>query len=557
MCEAVMKIGQTVSGGREMTSLKITGASALLLLAACSGSDAPMHALPPAENACAPGAEALEFRGEVGTADAKTYLYQPFEVSADTRRVELSYQWTEKPGLPDTPLTTTTLDLGLYDQRGVRAGFRGWGGSRQGRLDRNQFPVFVQADAADRGFEPGPIQPGTWYAELGIAAVSPQGADWLLRVECRSVALAPAPTPDPVDRQHVARRQAGWVHGDFHMHAFHSQPNGPSWEDFISQSRTANLDFLMVTEYVTGRHWQTLGAVQRAHPDLLIVPGREIITYHGHVNTHGETPGLFEYRHGFEDVAIGEIQRRALELGALFQVSHPTIFPPPLFSNFCRGCYFELGDQIDWDQVDTLELVTGPVMVGPGDLGVPVPLPIGIANPFITTAINLWDRKLNEGHRITGVSGSDSKGVDHPDDRERVGYGSSATAVYVEELSRDALFEAIRAGRAYIRLRGVNNSPELEFTATAGDDTVMFGGTLDSARARLRTVVSNGVGQTLRYYANGNLQLAIPVLTDPFVHEMEVGQRLGAGPLGTYWRVETADLRSRTTIGNPIFLKAP
>ena len=34
----------------------------------------------------------------------------------------------------------------------------------------------------------------------------------------------------------------------------------------------------MVTEYVTGRHWDTLGAVQRANPDLVIWPGREVIT---------------------------------------------------------------------------------------------------------------------------------------------------------------------------------------------------------------------------------------------------------------------------------------
>ncbi|MBI2383024.1 MAG: CehA/McbA family metallohydrolase [Gammaproteobacteria bacterium] len=189
---------------------------------------------------------------------------------------------------------------------------------------------------------------------------------------CLAAAGAP-PAADPADAGHVARIAPGWYHGDFHMHGYHSNPAAPEWEDFVAQARAAKLDFLMVTEYVTGRHWKTLGAVQRAHPDLLIWPGREIITYFGHVNTHGETPGLHEYRHGFEDVDIGTIQREAKARGALFQVNHPTLFPPPLFSNFCRGCYFELGERIDWAQVDTIEILTGPAIATGADLGAPLP----------------------------------------------------------------------------------------------------------------------------------------------------------------------------------------
>lgn len=535
----------------------LAGVAALLLAACSSGDGDGARFEQQTEYLCAPDGDTLVFTGEVSRSDAKRYLIQPFDVAPGTGRVEAAYRWDDKPGLPDTPFTATTLDLGLYDHRGVHEGFRGWGGSRQGRLDRGQDPVFVQADAADRGFMPGPIEPGVWFAELGVAAVSPQGADWRLEVRCRTAPALPPPVIDPVDRNHVARDAPGWVHGDLHMHAFHSNPNGPDWEDFVAQARAAQLDFLMVTEYVTGRHWETLGAVARTHPDLLIVPGREIITYHGHANTHGETPGLFEYRQGFDGVSLGDIQQRARELGALFQVSHPTIFPPPLFENFCRGCYFELGDEIDWDAVDTIEVLTGPIIAEASDVGIPLPLPVGIENPFVGTAIRLWEEKLLAGHRITAVSGSDSKGVDHPDNRERVGYGSSATAVYVERLSRDALFEALREGRAYVRTRGVANSPELRMTATSGDHSVTFGGSLPADTATLRTEVRGGVGQRLRYIANGRRIQAVTVTSDPFVHEIEIDQRFGAGPLGTFWRVETRDARSRTTIGNPVFLAGP
>ena len=535
---------------------------AILGLGACGGSDAgsSQSSTVTSLGRCAPGAAPLEIRGGAAFTDAKTYRQIPFTVAPGTGRIELSYEWQERGGLPPTPLTATTLDLGLWDTHGYRSaqGFRGWSGSRQGRIDQKQGPIFVQQEVAERGYLPGPIEPGTWFADLGIAAVSPLGADWLVKIECKE-ASGSTPADDPVDTTHVARSGPGWFHGDFHMHAFHSNPNAPDWDDFIAQARDAELDFLMVTEYVTGQHWRTLGVVQRAHPDLVIWPGREVITYYGHVTGHGETPNVLEYRHGFEDVTIGEIQRLIKADGALFQVNHPTIFPPPLFTNFCRGCYFELDGRIDWDQVDTIEVQTGPAIASGDDLG--VPLPLEVENPFTTTALELWDRKLRAGHRITAVSGSDSKGVDAPQDRARKGYGSSATAVYAENLSRAALADAIRAGRAYVRGRGVNASPSLELEATApGGQHGTFGDTLmlgPLEAATLKTTVVGGTGQLLIYLQNGLPLVVVPILADPFVHVFPLALRnpLTEGPLGTYWRVETRDLRSRTTIGNPIFFR--
>ncbi len=537
----------------------------LLLLAACGSSDngAGVSVPPPGQALCAPGQAPLEFAGTVATADAKTYRLMPFTVLAGTGRVEVAYQWTDAPGLPSTPLTATTLDLGLWDSAGYRSpqGFRGWSGSRQGRLDRDQAPVFVEATRAERGYVPGNIVPGIWYAELGIAAVAPQGASYLLRIECEA-AVSGSPANDPVDRSHVARVVPGWYHGDFHMHGYHSQPNGPDAAAFVAQARAAQLDFLMVTDYVTGQHWRELGAMQRANPDLLVWPGREIITYFGHVNTHGETPSVVEYRHGFEDVGIAEIQRLAKQDGALFQVNHPTIFPPPLFSNFCRGCYFELADQIDWSQVDTIEILTGAVLSTADDLGQSLPLPLTVEQPFMSTAILLWEDLLRQGYRITAVSGSDSKGVEASEAEViRKGYGSSATAVYAGELSRPALTAAIRAGHAYVRTRGVARSPALTFTAVAADgQSGIFGDTLavDALEAvTLTATVSGGQGQQLTYYRNGIPALTVPVTSDPFTHVFSAATRdpLNEGPLGTFWRIETRDLQSRTAIGNPVFLR--
>lgn len=555
------------------------------LLSACGGSAAPTSTVNPppvADKTCTPGADPVQFSGSVGPADAKTYRMLPFNVAPGTGRIELSYGWTDKAGPPSTLLTSTTLDLGLWDSHGYRsaAGFRGWSGSRQGRIDQQQAPVFVQADSAERGYRPGPINPGVWYADLGVGASSPQGADWTVKVACKA-AGGVTPADDPVDRSHVARSGPGWFMGDFHMHAYHSNPKAPDWDDFITQARAAKLDFLMVTEYVTTQHWRTLGAVQRANPDLLIWPGREVITYFGHVMGHGETPHVAEFRHGFEDVKIGDIQKAIKADGALFQVNHPTSFPGPVFANFCRGCEFQLGDQIDWDQVDTIEILNGPVRANGDDLGVPI-TQVEVENPFMTTALALWDHQLRAGHKITGVSGTDSKGVDAIADRPRKGYGSSATAVYASELSRAALTQAIQAGHAYVKTRGVAGSPTLQFEAITADGRhAIFGDTLSVGSGEtvtLRTTVAGGMGQSLSYYRNGELSLVsatlpggiilpdglplavrtVPITSDPFVDEVAVTRNTATeGPLGTFWRVETRDLQTRTTLGNPIFLKAP
>jgi hypothetical protein len=495
-----------------------------------------------------PGGPPVVIKGTAFPGDEKTYLVLPFEVRPGTTRVDVDYEYKAcEPAPPANPLTRTVLDLGLWDERGYRsaAGFRGWSGSRARH-------VWVQADDAQRGYRPGPVNPGIWHVELGLAAVGPTGASWTVAVRGSGPPVGPPPVPRRVDAAHVARPAPGWYHGDFHMHAWHSNPKGPTPDEFVAHARAARLDFLPVTEYVVGHHWEQYGDVAERNPDLVIWPGREIVTYFGHVQSLGETPGFIEYRHGFEDVHIRDIQAAVRGAGALFQVNHPTTFPGPLFQNFCRGCAWELGDEIDWSGVDTIEVLTGPALVRPselqmGDLG------FEIANPFMATAVDLWESLLNRGFRITAVSGSD--------DKKGPGLGSCATAVHAASLSRPALVEAIRAGRAYVRTRGVAASPALEL-AVAGPDgqegtfgsTVVVGGPGTGARARVTVTVTGGAGQSLRVVRNGDDLATVPVDADPFVHAFEAVRVPGEGPLGTWYRVETFDARSRTTIANPVYL---
>jgi hypothetical protein len=491
---------------------------------------------------CEPDGPPLVLSGAVQQADEKTYMLLPFDVRPGTARLDIDYGWEPRPPVPPpSRLTQTVLDLGLWDERGYRSadGFRGWSGDRHRQIS-------VGAAGATRGYRAGPIGAGTWHVELGVGAVGPTGATWTVSIHAHTGDDAAPPIPErsgPVDPSHVANSAPGWYHGDFHMHGWHSHPEGPSPEEVVAHARAAGLDFLPVTEYVVGHHWDEYGAVQRAHPDLVIWPGREIVTYWGHVQSLGETPGFVEYRHGFEDIRLGDIQRSVRAAGALFGINHPTTFPGPLFRAYCRGCAFELGSDVDWDAVDTMEVLTGEALLDPRQLDFPSfggPVP----NPFFPLAVDLWEALLNRGHRITAVCGSD--------DKLGAKYGTCATAVYAAELSRPAIVDAVRAGRAYVRARGVKGSPALDLALDTGGT---FGSVVHAGAAEMRVTVTGGAGQCLRLICNAAEVATVPVTSDVAEHTFPLRRATREGPLGTWYRIETFDRRGLTTLGNPVFLQ--
>jgi hypothetical protein len=496
---------------------------------------------------CLPGGPPVELTGALTSADVNLYRELPVAMAAGTTRIEVGYSWRSNG--PETATDKTVIDLGLWDEQGTHdpAGFRGWSGSRQGKVAEGQAPVFVQADTAERGYVPGPIEPGTWSVELGFGAVQTAGATWSVTVRCLAVTTGPAWVPDPVDPSFVARDEPGWYRADLHLHAHHSNGHGPDPATMVEFARQAKLDVVPVTEYVTDAHWGQLGPAQRANPDLLLWPGREVITYRGHAIVLGETPSSLDYRQGFEGVDLRDIQRAAVADGAVFQIAHPTIFPGDALAAFCRGCEFRLGDSIDWDLVDTIEVVTGPAVVDLATLERPEPGKDGIANPFVGTAIDLWESLLQQGHRITAVSGSD--------DKLGPGYGQTATMIRADKLSRAALVDALRAGHAYVQTLGADASPTLELDARTPDGTRgTFGDTLIGTTAKIDVTVRSGGGQALVVSRNGTEVQRTPIVGDTMTVTIDATRDPTEGPLGTFWRVDVSNEIALTAIGNPLFL---
>jgi hypothetical protein len=116
--------------------------------------------------------------------------------------------------------------------------------------------------------------------------------------------------------------------------------------------------------------------------------------------------------------------------------------------------------------------------------------------------------------------------------------------------------DAIRAGRAYVRARGVAHSPALDMQATSAGELGTFGSTLALDRhetGQVVVTVREAEGQSLRIVRNGQDIATVPITSDDFTHQFPAARVNDEGPLGTWFRVETFDARSRTTIGNPVF----
>lgn len=476
-------------------------------------------------------------RGTARPSQEKTYELFPFQVPEGTARIEVGYAWE--------PADRGVIDLGVWDADGTSGpdAFRTWAGSRQGRLDQGTAPLVIAPDRNERTVVPDAIGAGTWHVELGYAAVE-QPLDWRIELRCVPGDAAEPLAPDPVDPTAVIADTPGWYAGDFHLHAYHSNPEGPEPDEMVDRAQAAGLDIIPVTEYVTPAHWDRLGAAQRDHPDVLIWPGREVITYFGHLIVLSETRSTVEYRVGFDDVTVAGIQADSVQDGALVSLAHPTIFPPAQFGSLCRGCYLEMLDDLDLDKVQLLEVVTEGSVAELG--GQPVP------NPFVRTAVELWEGLLRDGHRITAVSGSDDKLGDR--------YGSTSTMVWAQQLSRPSVDEALRLGHAYVRGLG-QESPEMELRATAADGTVgMFGDTLVADRAEVAITVTGGNGQVLSVRRDGVEVERVPITGADFTHTVGADRTADEGPLGTFWGAEVLDVQRfpgteiPTVIANPVFL---
>ncbi len=501
-----------------------------LLIAVPAGAAAP--------ESCGGPKSAKAITGSFTSEQTGSFVMVPFEVPRGTTAIRGWYCYDQPDG-PTAQLPAFairhTLDFGYYGPRppGRRLWtmreYRGWSGS--GFFDditvspegyaTDPDPGKKPVGATSRGYRPGPITPGTWAVELGVAAVVPpeQGdsdgtVQWRVELQLETDA---AYADEPYRRaRYDARPAAGgprWFAGDFHVHTDQSgdaKHNAPAPDVFGYAFKPfdqggAGLDFVQATDHNTDGGWGEWGRHQPAHPGKLIARNEEITTYRGHVNAPG-IRRVADYRTGpvFERRADGtlELLRKARPVSELFDavhaasgittINHPTIFDAaiPPFAIVCRGCSWEYTpEETSYDKVDAVEVATGPQGLKTGTMPGP--------NPFTPLALEFYEDALSRaGRPLAAVSGSDSHsgGDSGPEDVTGTPVGSPATMVHARSLSERAIADAVRAGHTYVRAFGLA-SPELVFEAVAGKTKAIMGDTVraDSATFTAR-LVGGGAG---------------------------------------------------------------
>ncbi len=536
--------------------------------------------------------------GEFDTTVEGGYVLLPFTVPAGSTAVRVRYCY-DQPEAPTNSRIKHVLDLGLYDTRPVPGAlwgpseFRGWGGSSHPDVTVSPNGFSAEADyvanprlhrhgKTTRGFEPGPVPPGEWAVELGVAAVASQSEGdsdgkvaWRVQIDVSSDASWTDSPYQPASYDSgAARNGPGWYAGDFHVHAEHSSLGDATMREAFDyafrpiSAGGAGLDFITLSDYVSDSAWGEIGRYQPDYPGKLIVRSAEIITYRGHANNHASATYV-DYRTGpvYERGADGTLQvaRVARPASALFdavhaaggftQINHPTIFPSavPGFDFICRGCPWDYTDaETDYAKVDAIEVATGPAGLQQN----PEPGP----NPFTPAAIQFYEDAIDAGgqnrNHIAAVGSSDSHNAGRtPDPVTQAPIGTATTVVYAEELSESGLEQGVKAGHTYVKVFG-NDGPDLRFEATAPGaapammgDTIRTGGVQFTAR-----VLGAGPGAVrpgdyeLYVFKDGAPLLAAPVTSDDFTFPFP-----GVGP-GRY-RLQVQRDSAIEAVSSPIYVE--
>ena len=403
----------------------------------------------------------------------------PFEVPAGIGRLHVRYEFDHPVSSADVGHKEGNIVcIGIFDPRGSGflqgTGFRGWSGDA-----RPEFAI--SPDEATPGYLAGPIQPGTWHVVLGLQQLHPEGCRVRVTVTLfpgqSTGEFAPPPTP------RVLRSGPAWYCGDLHCHTYHSDGTAPL-SDLVAAARAQGLDFLAVTEHNTISHLPELA--EYMGPDLLLIPGEEITTFHGHANTWG-IRGWQEFR-CWTTEQMRAVREAVRDAGALFSINHPKH----------EGPEWEYASDLDADCVEAWQ--------GP--------------NWFWNfQSLAYWDGLLRAGKRVVAVGGSDKHQGPFDGTLSNYEVGTPTTWVWATELSERAILDGIRAGHVFIALDP--RRPRLEMTAEAAGQTAMMGDELclpAGSEVAFRCRVRGAAGNLLRVVTDGEVR-EMPVDADDFVHE--------------------------------------
>jgi hypothetical protein len=473
--------------------------------------------------------EDLVLSGQLTRADHETYVELPFAVPPGVDRITVDFGY-------DTREQKTTIDLGLFDPER----FRGWSGG-----DKASFAVGV-IDATP-SYLPGPIVPGRWTLLLGVPNIR-EGVTCRYEARIRfgrgEATAVSAFSDAPLE---IGPR---WYRGDLHMHTCHSDGSvarqsgegrapGPVFRT-VEAAAARGIDFIAVTDHNAVSHHHALRELQPHYDRLLLIPGVEITTFCGHAGVLGAN-GFVEFRLTSRHLpTVRDLQDAVARQHGLFVVNHPALPSNEL----CMGCGWT-AKGTDYARVDAVEVVNGGALrVQRGRVDGPL------------SGVPFWEARLNEGHRITAIGGSDNHQPD-TDGARHPAVGYPMTAIFAENLSERALLDAVRAGRVFIDIDGLAGR-SLDLTAVCDGRAAAMGQGVAApagSEVELTVHVQGAAGGRVDVVMDGRHGAALPdVLIDG--DDAVLAFALTADGERHWLRadVRSADGERTLLIGNPIYL---
>jgi predicted metal-dependent phosphoesterase TrpH len=398
----------------------------------------------------------LVLTGDVKGEQHQTYFEVPFTVPGGVHRISVDFHYTGKD-------QRATLDLGIADPER----FRGASGG-------NKSHFTISETDATPSYLPGAIPAGRWRLLIAVpnmrpTVVSHYEADIRFNARAEDSSFTAQPLA-------VGTR---WYRGDLHMHTAHSDGSCKSQSGrqvpcplFLTVEAAAerSLDFIAITDHNTDSQYDQMRELQPFFDHLLLIPGREMTTFHGHFNVFGVTQ-FMEWRISKGGLDLNAVLRDARSKGGIASVNHAEA--PE--GEVCMGCRWTPAESPDMSLFSAVEVINyGKVML---------------------SSAKYWDSELRAGHRLAAVGGSDNhNATTPPGDAAAIGW--PVTGVEADELSVGAILDGIRAGRTFIDLTA-SRDKMLDFAAEADGVSVKMGGTLhaaagDTISVRVRTIATEG-----------------------------------------------------------------
>jgi len=462
----------------------------------------------------------LVLNGDVTGTQHQTYFGVPFEVPAGTHRISVDFQYTGKE-------ERATLDLGIADPER----FRGQSGG-------NKSHFTISETDATPSYLPGAIPAGKWQLLIAVPNMrSKTVAHYHAEIRFNDRAEDASFTAHPLA---VGKR---WYRGDLHMHTAHSDGSCPSQGGrmvpcplFLSVQTAASrgLDFIAITDHNTGSQNDDMRELQPYFDRVLLIPGREMTTFHGHFNVFGVTQ-FIDYRVTPGGLDLNAVLRDATSKGGIASVNHAE--SPG--GESCMGCRWEPPADEDMNLFTAAEVING----------------------GRTSHAKFWDAQLRDGHRLAAIGGSDSHNATSlPGPHGAIGtIGWPTTVIEADELSVPAILNGIRAGRTFVDLTA-SHDKQLDFEAKSGDAHARMGETLHTTAAEPIEIEIHAVacsGSVVHLLLDGEETNVVPAMpVDKADFDRTATVTAGAG---RHWlRIEVRDADGTLQLmSSPLYINFP